>query len=97
MIYKSIQNFIKSNLVLNFKNELKNLSNNINLIFKNSDEKIKKILLKKKIKTRNKKIKFIDAICYIFNNSFIDSTKQSVVSNYNFKNNIDVNRTLQAL
>ena len=39
MIYKSIQNFIKSNLVLNFKNELKNLSNNINLIFKNSDEK----------------------------------------------------------
>jgi bifunctional N-acetylglucosamine-1-phosphate-uridyltransferase/glucosamine-1-phosphate-acetyltransferase GlmU-like protein len=89
MIYKSIQNFIKSNLVLNFKNELKNLSNNINLIFKNSDEKIKKILLKKKIKTRNKKIKFIDAICYIFNNSFIDSTKQSVVSNYNFENNIN--------
>ena len=93
MIYKSIQNFIKSNLVLNFKNELKNLSNNINLIFKNSDEKIKKILLKKKIKTRNKKIKFIDAICYIFNNSFIDSTKQSVVSNYNFENNINVNRS----
>lgn len=93
MIYKSIIFFLKYNLKFKFYNQLKILSNNINLIFKNSNQEIKKILLNKKIRTRDKKITFIDALCYIFNYSFIDSTKQSVVSNYNFDNNISVNRS----
>ena len=89
MIYKSIIFFLKYNLKFKFYNQLKILSNNINLIFKNSNQEIKKILLNKKIRTRDKKITFIDALCYIFNYSFIDSTKQSVVSNYNFENKME--------
>ena len=81
----------KNNNILNDK--LKILSNEINELFMNSDTNIKKMLLKKKIKTRHSKISFTDALCYIFNYSFIDYSKQHVVSSYNFENNINVNRT----
>jgi hypothetical protein len=94
MIYKSnLKNANIDNTNLKFYNELKILSNDINTIFKNSNDNIKKLLLKKNIKTRNNKINFIDAISYIFNYSFLGSTKQSVVSDYNFNNKKDVNRT----
>jgi len=54
---------------------------------------ILKIFYLKKIKTRNGKITFTNALSYIFNYSFINDSKQTVVSNLNFKKNINVNPT----
>lgn len=89
-IYKKI---IYNNINNNFINELNKLSNDLNKLFFNANDLIKKMLNKKKIKTRQSKISFNDILCYIFNYSFINNTKQSVVSDYNFDNNICVNRT----
>lgn len=76
-----------------FINDLIKLANELNELFFNSDEHIKKELLKKKIKTRNSKISFTDVLTYIFNYSFIDTTKQNIVSEHNFKNNVFIDRT----
>ena len=54
--------------------------------------------LKKKIKTKKGKINFKDILCYLFNYLFIylfiESSKQYVVSNYNFDNKININKLL---
>ena len=96
MIYNFLDNiylnFFKNNN-FNLLNKLNILSRDINLLFKDSNTNIKNILLKKKIKTRNGKITFTDALSYIFNYSFINDSKQTVVSNLNFKKNINVNPT----
>jgi len=96
MIYNFLDNiylnFFKNNN-FNLLNKLDILSRDINLLFKDSNTNIKNILLKKKIKTRNGKITFTDALSYIFNYSFINDSKQTVVSNLNFKKNINVNPT----
>lgn len=76
-----------------FIKDLIKLSNELNEIFKNSNKNIKEELLKKKIKTREGKITFEDVLSYIFNYSFIDTTKQSIVSNYNFNNNNSIDRS----
>ena len=65
------------------------IENNFNINFIN----IKNILFKKNIITRTNKLNFIDVLCYVFNYSFIELSKQCIVSNYNFDNNINVNRT----
>ena len=71
--------------------ELLKLSSNLNLIFKNSDDIIKKNILDTQlIKTRTKKLSFTDALCYYFNYTFINTTKLSTVSDYNYNNNINV-------
>lgn len=96
MIYKKIIYPFKNKNKNNnntFLNELNKLSDEFNKLFFDGDNIIKKYLDKKKIKTRKSKITFIDILCYMFNYSFIDNTKQSVVSDYNFDNNINVNRT----
>ncbi len=97
MIYNVLEKYYKiiidnSNDV-NFNKELFNLCNDINNIFKNSNTDIKNALLKKKIVTRTNKLTFVNVLCYVFNYSFIDLSKQSVVSNYNYDNKINVNRT----
>ena len=67
------------------------LSNDLNLLFKNADGDIKNILdTEFKIKTRNKKISFTDALCYYFNYSFIDNTKLEVVTDLNIENDKSV-------
>jgi hypothetical protein len=67
------------------------LSDDLNLLFKNADNDIKNILdTEFKIKTRNKKLSFSDALCYYFNYSFIDNTKLEVVSDLNIENDISV-------
>jgi len=67
------------------------LSKQLNLIFKNSDDIIKKKIEDDlKIKTRNRKLSFYDALCYYFNYSFNHNTKNNIVSDYNFDNDIDV-------
>ena len=76
-----------------FINDLIKLANELNELFKNCDDNIKKALLKNKIKTRNSKITFTDVLTYIFNYSFIDTTKQSIVSKYNFNNNNSIDRS----
>ena len=85
MIYyfldKTFKNILLKNFNVAFINELNNLATDINNIFNDADSHIKKMLLKKKIKTRHKKITFIDALCYIFNYSFIHPSKQTVISN----------------
>ena len=97
MIYyfldKTFKNILLTNLNLAFIDELNKLANDFNNLFKDADSNIKKMLLKKKIKTRHKKITFIDALCYIFNYSFIHPSKQTVVSDYNYDNNLEVDRT----
>ena len=75
-----------------FINDLIKLANELNELFKNCDNNIKKKLLKNKIKTRNRKITFSDVLTYIFNQSFID-TKQNSISKHYFKNNISIHRT----
>jgi len=86
MIYNFLDNvylnFLKNNN-FNLLNKLDILSRNINLLFKDFSTNIKNILLKK-IKTKNDKILFTNALSYIFNYSFINDSKQTVVSNLNF-------------
>jgi hypothetical protein len=62
-------------------------------LFKDSEFIIKKCLLKNKIKTRTNKLTFIDVLCCVFDYSFINISKQSVISNYNFDNDKQINRT----
>jgi len=50
-----------------FINDLIKLANELNELFKNCDNNIKKELLKNKIKTRNWKITFSNVLTYIFN------------------------------
>ena len=76
-----------------FMNDLDKLANELNEIFKNSDNIIKEELYKNNIKTRNGKINFTDVLTYIFNYSFINTTKQQIVSEHNFNNDISIDRT----
>lgn len=78
---------------IKFTKDLIKLSNELNEIFKNSNKNIKEELFKKKIKTKEGKITFEVVLSYIFNYSFIDTTKQSIVSNYNFNNNNSIDRS----
>lgn len=73
------------------KDDFIKLSNELNLLFKNSEDIIKKTInCDLKIKTRNRKLSFSDAMCYYFNYSFCNYTKNTIVSDYNFDNKIDV-------
>ena len=97
MIYFYLSNFY-INLIKNQINKilLKNfseISNDINSIFKNVNNDITKLIFSTfKIKNRNNKLTFVDVLNYIFNSSFINTTKQQIVSDYNFKNNTNYNR-----
>lgn len=76
-----------------YKNLLK-LSDELNNILKNVNNDIIKLIFKNtKIKNRNNKLTFVDVLNYIFNYSFIDSTKQQIVSDFNFKNNTNYDRS----
>lgn len=68
--------------------EFVKLSKELNTLFNKCESEIKNTV--HNIKTRNRKLTFIDALCYYFNYSFIGTTKRDVVSNYNFDNNINV-------
>lgn len=97
MIYDYLDKFyvgmIEKFAYLNFIDDLIKLTDDINNLFKDADKNIRKSLLDKNIKTRNTKLNFVDVLCYVFNYSFIDSTKQSVVSDLNFDNENNINRT----
>ena len=69
------------------------LSNSLNNIFKNNDNVIKKMLLDKKIKTRNNKISFSDVLLYKFKYAFKHNTKSELVSEFNFNNDSSIDRT----
>ena len=87
----TIINFFNSNQeIIDTFNEL---TKDFNNIFLNSDDIIKNLLSKNNIKTRQNKLTFIDTLCYIFNYSFIDTTKLSVTSDYNYDNNKIIDRT----
>lgn len=86
----------------NLKNDLEKLYSELavvlNNIFKPTNDKIKAELLKKGIKTRERNLKFTDALFYLFKYSHLDTTKQGIVSelnneiekaNNNVKNMID--------
>jgi len=60
----------------NIINDYTELIKDLNNIFFDSNNNIIKNLLKENnIKTRTNKLTFIDVLCYIFNYSFIDTTK----------------------
>ena len=97
MIYNFISKIYKKIINTKINKELLKdldiLANEFNKLFFNTDDIITKSLNKKKTITRKRKINFIDVLCYMFNYSFIGNTKQSVISDYNFDNGINVNRT----
>lgn len=87
-------NFINNQIKNILYKELLKLSDEINNIFKNVNDDIIKLIFKNtKIKNRNNKLTFVDVLNYIFNYSFINSTKQQIVSDFNFKNNTDYDRS----
>ena len=66
-------------------------SNQLNKLFFNINQSIYNIIFKiNKIKSRNNKLKFTDVVSYLFNYTFINSTKNDVVSNLNYDNNLNV-------
>ena len=65
----------------------KNIVKEFNLIFKDLNNIIKKdVELKNNIKTREREITFIDALLYKFSYSMPETTKQQIVSSFNFDN-----------
>ena len=87
----NIINYINSNQ--DIINDFDELTKDFNDIFLDSNNIIKNLLEENNIKTRKNKLTFIDVLCYIFNYSFIDTTKTSVSSNYNFDNDLNIDRT----
>lgn len=70
----------------NFK--YSNVVNELNLIFKNVDDQIKKLVSEiYNIKTRNRDLKYSDTLVYKFLYSQLHTTKLSIVSSQNFINN----------
>ena len=65
----------------------KNIVKEFNFIFKDLNNIIKKdVELKNNIKTREREITFIDALLYKFSYSMPETTKQQIVSSFNFDN-----------
>ena len=98
MIYfylsKFFINFIKNQINKILLKDFLQLSNDINSIFNNVNIDITKLIFYNlKIKNRNNKLTFVDVLNYIFNYSFINTTKQQIVSDYNFINNTNYNRS----
>ena len=86
-----INNYFNSDQ--NIINNFTELTEDLNNIFFDSNNIIKNLLKENNIKTRTNKLTFIDVLCYIFNYSFIDTTKISVTSCYNYDNEFHINRT----
>jgi len=86
-------NILFNNNLINYINSNQDIINDFDDIFLDSNNIIKNLLEKNNIKTRKNKLTFIDVLCYIFNYSFIDTTKTSVSSNYNFDNDLNIDRT----
>jgi hypothetical protein len=87
-------NLIKNQINKILFKDFLQLSNDVNSIFNNVNNDITKLIFSTlKIKNRNNKLSFVDVLDYIFNYSFIDTTKQQIVSDYNFKNNTNYNRS----
>jgi len=61
------------------------LCQKINEIFSDSHETIKNMLKNKNVKTRNKKLSFIDALKYKFLSTYKNETQHKVVADLNFK------------
>ena len=70
-----------------------NFTNDINGLFLNANENIKKMLSTKNVVTRERKITFKDALLYNFNYTYLDGTKSSVVSELNYDSANNVNQT----
>jgi len=69
------------------------LSNSLNDIFKTTNIDIKSLLLKDGIKTRNNKISFSDVLLYKFLYTYKNSSKQFIVSKFNYDNDLSIDRT----
>lgn len=77
------------------ENKYKIIINDINNIFNNAEDDIKKYLLfDKGIKSRNSKLSFKDTLLYSFNYCKLNETKLKIVSDFNFKNNYNNNNSI---
>ena len=97
MIYyfldKTFKNILLQNFNMAFIDELKKLANELNDLFKDADSNIKKMLLKKKLKPDTKKLLLLMLyVIFLIIHLFI-LVKQTVVSEYNYDNNLEVDRT----
>jgi len=71
-----------------FELNIKNLTNDLNDIFNDSDIKITDMLKKLNVKTRTRKITFSDALIYKFKYSQKYSTQKNIINDYKLDNNI---------
>ena len=88
-----IKNIIEKNKNTKINEELNVLSVKLNNIFKNINSDITESISTNSnnaIKPRKRMLTFTDAMCYYFSYCFIDTTKMSVISQYNFNNNMNV-------
>ena len=81
------------NLTENDKERFINIVGKINSIMLKINENVKIELSKENMFIRKSKLTFEDAMIHSFLYSFKDTTKQSITSNYNFNNGIDVTRS----
>lgn len=98
MIYFYLSKFyidlIKSQFNKLLNKDLTKLVDELNSIFKNINEDIIKLRYKTfKIKSRKNKLTFIDILNYMFNYSLINTTKQQIVSDFNYKMNAIYDRS----
>ncbi len=84
-----IINNLKQNY--NFLNDLDNFSTQLNKIFFNVNENISDLIFKNTGKhSRINKLTYNDAVCYLYDYCFINSTKSKVVTNLNYDNDLSV-------
>jgi len=76
-----------------FKQKIKYLTNDLNDIFKNVETEIKDILNAKNIKTRTRKISFMDSLCYKFKYAKKHTTQKEIINDHKYENNIICNNT----
>ena len=66
----------------NFIQNINNIKNDLNKLFKNADIDIANILKLKNINTRTRKITFKDVICYKFQYAQKYKTQKNVIDDY---------------
>jgi len=80
-------NYLKSD---NFKSKIKNLVDDLNFIFKDSNEQIKQMIGKK---TRQRKLSFLDCINYKFNNTKKSDSQKKTINDLKYDNKILCNNS----
>jgi len=88
-----ISNKIKIFNSNNFKDNIKNLTYELNNIFNNNNDDISLLLKEKNINTRIRKITFTDALIYKFKYAERYKTQKNIINDYKLEKNIYCDNT----